>query len=157
MKKLVVYFSATGHTADVAERLAETLGADTAAIVPAVPYTPHDLDWNDKNSRSTVEMDDPTCRPAMKGKPDISGYDVIYLGFPVWWYREPSIVDTFLEGTDFSGKALIPFVTSSASGMGSIMDNIRRLAPGAKVCDGRRFDIQVSGDTLRKWAEELGI
>jgi flavodoxin len=155
-KTLVVYFSYTGHLDSMAHWIADESGADLVRVTAKEAYPE---DYDETVDRAKKEQDD-DARPEIDidlTEEQMAEYDTVFFGFPVWWYREPSIVDTFLEDTDFSGKTLIPFVTSSASGMGSIMDNIRRLAPGAKVCDGRRFDIQVSGDTLRKWAEELGI
>ena len=109
MKKvLIAYFSASGVTKKVAEKMAKAAGADLFRIVPAQPYTKADLNWMDKQSRSTLEMKDRNCRPAMAEKPDVAGYDVILVGFPVWWYREPSIVDTFMESADFTGKTVAP-------------------------------------------------
>lgn len=110
---LVAYFSATGTTARAARGIAEALGADMYEIEPAQPYTSADLDWHDRKSRSSVEMDDETCRPAISGAAcDVSAYDAVFVGFPVWWYVEPRIIDTFLESHDFSGKTIVPFATS---------------------------------------------
>ena len=154
-KILVAYFSASGVTKKVAENLAKAAGADLFEIAPAQPYTAADLDWRDKQSRSTMEMKDRNCRPAMAADPDISGYDVILVGFPVWWYREPSIVDTFMESADFTGKTVVPFCTSGGSGLGDSAANLQALAPGAKVFDGKRFSSSASADELKKWAESL--
>ena len=156
MKKiLVAYFSASGVTKKVAENMAKAANADLFEIAPEQPYTRADLNWMDKQSRSTLEMKDRNCRPAMAAKPDVSGYDVILVGFPVWWYREPSIIDTFMESTDFTGKTVVPFCTSGGSGLGDSAKNMQSLAPGAKVLDGKRFSSSVSADELKKWAEQF--
>ena len=156
MKKiLVAYFSASGVTKKVAENMAKAAGADLFEIAPEQPYTRADLNWMDKNSRSTVEMKDRNCRPAMAAKPDVSGYDVILVGFPIWWYRQPSIIDTFLESADFSGKTIVPFCTSGGSGLGNSATIMQSLAPNAKVLDGKRFSSSASADELKKWVEQL--
>lgn len=156
MKKILVsYFSASGVTKRVAENMVNAVGADLFEIVPEQPYTNTDLNWMNKQSRSTLEMKDRNCRPAMATKPDVSGYDVIFVGFPVWWYREPSIIDTFMESTDFSGKTVVPFCTSGGSGLGDSAKNMQALAPGAKVLDGKRFSPSASADELKKWAEQF--
>ena len=117
--KLVAYFSASGVTAKVAETLAEAIGADIFEIEPKVPYTEADLDWMDKKARSTIEMNDPASRPEIAVKRDnMKDYDTIFVGFPIWWYVAPTIINTFLESYDFSGKTVIPFATSGGSGMG---------------------------------------
>ena len=154
-KILVAYFSASGVTAKVAKKMAEAAGADLFEIRPEQPYTKADLNWMDKKSRSTLEMNDRNCRPAMAEKPDVSGYDVILVGFPVWWYREPSIIDTFLESADFTGKTVVPFCTSGGSGLGDSAKNMQALAPDAKVLDGKRFLSSASADDLKKWAEQF--
>ena len=151
--KLVAYFSASGVTAKLAERLADAIGADVFAIEPAVPYTKADLDWMDKKSRSTIEMNDPSCRPAIASEVDnMAQYDVVFVGFPVWWYREPSIIDTFMESYDFTGKTVVPFATSGVSPIGDAGANMQALAPGAKVAAGKRFPNGVSASELEKWA-----
>ena len=156
MKKiLVAYFSASGVTAKVAAKLAEATGADLFEIAPETPYTKADLNWMDKQSRSSVEMKDRSCRPAMASKPDVSEYDVILVGFPVWWYREPSIIDTFMESADFTGKTVVPFCTSGGSGLGDSAKNMQALAPGAKVLEGKRFSASPSSDALKMWAEQF--
>ncbi|MBP5781761.1 MAG: NAD(P)H-dependent oxidoreductase [Clostridia bacterium] len=154
-KILVAYFSASGVTAKVAEKMANAAGADLFEIRPEQPYTRADLNWTDKNSRSTVEMKDRNCRPAITENPDVSGYDVILVGFPVWWYREPSVIDTFMESADFSGKTVVPFCTSGGSGLGDSAKNMNALAPGAKVLEGKRFSASASPDELKKWAEQF--
>ncbi len=152
---LVAYFSATGITAGVAKRLSKVVQADTFEIRPKVPYTQADLNWTDKESRTSVEMRDPDCRPALENPaPDLSGYDVIFVGFPVWWYREPSIIDTFLESTDFSGKLIVPFVTSGGSELGQAAANMQKLVPHGAVKNGRRFDAAVSDQVLLDWANQ---
>lgn len=132
MKKiLVAYFSASGVTKRAAEEIAAETGADLYEIVPAQPYTRADLDWTDRSSRSTLEMKDPGCRPEIAGETDVSGYDVVFVGFPVWWYVEPRIVDTFLESRDFSGKILIPFATSGGSGISGAEKSMKAHCPNA--------------------------
>ena len=154
-KALVAYFSATGTTKGVAERLAAAIGADLHEIAPASPYTAADLDWRDKTSRSTLEMADRASRPAIAGPaPDLADCDIVFVGFPIWWYREPSIIDTFVESnTDaLAGKTLVPFATSGGSGMGDSSANLQALAPAAKVPEGRRFRASASADELATWA-----
>ena len=156
MKKiLVAYFSASGVTKGVAENMAKAAGADLFEIAPKQPYTDDDLNWMDKQSRSTLEMRDRNCRPEMAAKPDVTGYDVILVGFPVWWYREPSIIDTFMESADFTGKTVVPFCTSGGSGLGDSAQNMQELAPGAKVLAGKRFSSSAPADELKSWAEQF--
>ena len=156
MKKvLVAYFSASGVTKKLSERFASEIGADLFEIVPEVPYSKPDLDWMDKKSRSTVEMNDRNCRPAIASKTEnMAQYEVVFVGFPIWWYREPSIIDTFMEAYDFSGKTVIPFATSGVSGLGDSAKNMQALAPGAKVIDGKRFPADASGQKMKAWAEK---
>lgn len=152
---LVAYFSASGVTAKVAKNLAEETGADLFAIEPETPYTAADLNWQDRESRSTIEMNDRTCRPAIRSRlEDMSRYDVVFVGFPVWWYREPSIIDTFMEAYDFSGKTVIPFATSGGSSIGDSGKNMQALAPKAKVVKGKRLAASASGKALADWASE---
>ena len=152
-KILVVYFSASGTTKQLAERLAKTMGADIHEICPEIPYTDADLNWMDKKSRSSVEMNDKTFRPAISDKVEnMDQYDTIFLGFPIWWYVAPTIVNTFLEKYDLSGKTIIPFATSGSSGMGEIGKNMEALAPGAKVDAGKRFSSGASEEELTAWA-----
>ena len=151
-KKLVAYFSASGVTKKLATNLAEAAGADLFEIVPETPYTSADLNWQDSNSRSSVEMNDRSCRPGIASKvSDMSQYDVVFVGFPVWWYREPSIIDTFAETYDFSGKTIIPFATSGSSGIGESGRNIGELAKGAKAEEGKRFSADASLEELKDW------
>mgnify|MGYP000344759363 CR=1 FL=1 len=129
-KKLVAYFSASGVTAKVAETLAEAIGADIFEIEPKVPYTEADLNWMDKKARSTIEMNDPASRPEIAVKRDnMKDYDTIFVGFPIWWYVAPTIINTFLESYDFSGKTVIPFATSGGSGMGKTEAVLHALCP----------------------------
>ena len=152
-KALVAYFSASGVTAQLAERLAGAVGADLFEIEPEVPYTAADLDWQDKKSRSSVEMGDRASRPAIASRvADMGQYDVVFVGFPVWWYREPSIIDTFMEAYDFSGKTVVPFATSGMSPIGDSGENMAALAPGAHVEAGKRFDARAAADELAAWA-----
>lgn len=154
-KALVTYFSASGVTAKLAKRLADGIGADLYEIKPETPYTSADLDWRNKSSRSSVEMDDQSSRPPIADKvQDMSQYDVVFVGFPVWWYREPSIIDTFMESYDFSGMTVVPFATSGSSGIGDSGKNMQALAPGAKVVAGKRFNAGESEDALKQWASE---
>ena len=132
--KLVAYFSATGTTKNAAEKVAAELGADIFEIAPEVVYTKADLNWMDKKSRSSVEMADKSIRPKMDGKTvDISKYDEIYIGFPVWWYVAPTIINTFLESYDFTGKTIKLFATSGGSGFGKTVEELQPSAPGAAI------------------------
>lgn len=136
-KTLVAYFSASGVTKSVAERLAKTAGADLFEIEPAKPYTAADLNWNDKNSRSTFEANDPTCRPAIASKPlELDEYSTIFLGFPIWWYVAPAIIKTFLESQSFAGKKIVLFATSGDSDMGKTAKVLEASAPGATIVPG---------------------
>ena len=155
MKTMVAYFSASGVTKKAAENLAKAANADLFEIAPVQPYTHADLNWMDIKSRSTIEMNDRSCRPAIVKTPDVAPYDVIFVGFPVWWYREPSIIDTFLESADFTGKTLVPFCTSGGSGLGESTDNFRTLAPGARVLEGRRLTHRDDETSLRIWVESI--
>lgn len=156
-KVLVACFSATGVTLKVAKELAEVENADLFEIVPAEPYTAADLDYTNPKSRSCVEMNDPNCRPAVSSKvQDMGQYDVIFLGFPIWWNREPSVVDTFLEDYDFTGKTIVPFCTSGGSPIGFTGDRIKNLTGGkAAVTNGKRLGGTVSMEELKIWAEGL--
>ena len=152
-KTLVAYFSASGTTAKVAKKMAEAIGADLFEIKPETPYSGADLNWQNKNSRSSVEMNDRSSRPAIAVKAaDMPQYDVVFVGFPVWWYREPSIIDTFMESYDFAGKTVIPFATSGGSGLGDSAVNMQKLAKGAKDVNGKRFSGSASAEELKAWA-----
>ncbi len=155
-RKLVAYFSASGVTAKLAETLSETIGADLYAIEPEVPYTKADLNWMDKKSRSTIEMNDPASRPAIAGKRDnMDDYDTIFVGFPIWWYVAPTISNTFLESYDFTGKTIIPFATSGGSGMGKTNEKLAPSCPGAKLLEGKVWKKNAKATDLSVWAEEL--
>ena len=155
-RKLVAYFSASGVTAKVAEKLSEAIGADLYAIEPEVPYTKADLDWMDKKSRSTIEMNNPASRPAITGKRDnMNDYDTVFVGFPIWWYVAPTIINTFLESYDLTDKTIIPFATSGGSDMGKTNEKLLPSCKGAKLLNGKGFKASVSGADLAKWAEGL--
>ncbi len=152
---LVAYFSASGVTAKVAEKLAKAIDADLYEIAPVVPYTKTDLNWMDKKSRSSVEMNDRSCRPTIATTVEnMAQYGTVFVGFPIWWYREPSIIDTFMEAYDLTGKTVVPFATSGGSGLGDSYKNMQALAPGAKVYDGEKFSQTVSEKTLKEWADK---
>ncbi len=156
MSSLVAYFSATGTTARAATRLAQAIGADLFEIVPERPYSTADLNWNDKSSRSSVEMANESCRPAIASLVDnMDDYDTVYVGFPVWWYVEPRIVDTFLEAHDLAGKTVVPFATSGGSGLGRAPQRMAELAPGARVAEGRMLNGNPGLDELRDWVASL--
>lgn len=155
MKKLVAYFSASGVTRSAAERLAKAAGADLFEIKPAVPYTRTDLDWTNKKSRSTVEMNDPDSRPEIAQRlSNIDDYDTIFLGFPIWWYVAPTIIDTFVESCDFSGKTIIPFATSGGSGMGKTEEVLKSLCPNANWKKGKVLN-RVSDAELENWLDSI--
>lgn len=136
--KLVAYFSASGKTAETAKKLAAAAGADIYEIRPAVPYTKADLNWMDKQSRSSIEMSDHSSRPALADTDaDIMDHDTIYIGFPVWWYIAPTIINTFLESYDFSGKRIILFATSGGSGFGKTVENLKVSAPDSQITEGK--------------------
>ena len=152
-KALVAYFSASGATAAVAKRLSNAIGADLFEIKPVQPYTKEDLDWY-KSSRSNLEMKDRSCRPAIAERlENMNDYSVIFLGFPIWWYREPSIIDTFLDSYYFTGKTIVPFCTSGGSGMGDTEKNMQSVVKNGRVTVGRRFEKTASEDELKSWAE----
>ena len=156
MKTLVAYFSASGVTAKAASALAAAIDGDLYEIKPAVPYTDADLNWRDQNSRSSIEMKDPTSRPALADTDaPIAGYDRIFLGFPIWWYTAPAIIRTFLESYDFSGKTIILFATSGGSGLGKTASDLTGCCPGAVIKEGQMLNGHYSKDTLKQWAENL--
>ena len=155
MKTLVAYFSPTGTTAAVAERLAEAVGADIFEIEPKKHYTEEDLNWWDSESRSSKEMKDPSSRPETSCVRDnMADYDVIALGFPIWWGKAPTIVNTFLEEHDFTGKAIVPFATSGGSGYGNTNASLAESCKGAELKEGIIFPYDVSMDELRGWFDE---
>ena len=152
-KTLVAYFSATGNTARAAERLAKAIGADLHEIRPKVPYTKKDLDWTDTHSRSTLEMNDLSSRPAMAEQPgDLSAYDTVFLGFPIWWYVAPRIISTFVESCDLTGKKVVLFATSGGSGFGKALDELRPLCPGADWEEGKLLN-RISDEALAELAK----
>ncbi len=154
-KILVAYFSATGNTKVVAEKLAAAINADLFEIVPEQLYTSDDLNWQNNQSRSSIEMGDKSSRPTIASKIDnISQYKIVFVGSPIWWGREPSIMDTFIESYDFADKTIIPFVTSGSSDIGDYGANLQALAPNAKVLTGKRFPNDVSAEELKVWADE---
>ncbi len=157
-KALVAYFSASGVTAALAKRLAESIEADLFEIKPETPYTHADLNWMNRSSRSSVEMADRASRPAIAGAvTNLADYATVYVGYPIWWYREPSIIDTFVESNAeaLAGKTIVPFATSGGSGMGDSTKNLQSLAPKAKVVEGRRFRGSTSADDLKNWAKQF--
>ena len=157
-RKLVAYFSASGVTGNVAKVLAEAVGADLYEIKPAVPYTAADLNWMDKNARSTVEMNDPSSRPAVaNADANVEDYDVVFLGFPIWWYVAPTIINTFLEQYDFTGKTIVPFATSGSSGMGKTNEKLAPSCPGAKLLPGKLLNGKPSRQDLAAWVESLKL
>ena len=158
MNTLVAYFSASGSTAKLAQTLAAAAEAKAYEIKPAVLYERRDLNWMDKKARSTVEMQDKSCRPALADTAaPVERADVIFLGFPIWWYREPSIIDSFLDAYDFSGKTIVPFFTSGGSELGDGQGRIEALAKGAKVLSGKRFSARASERELKNWVSGLGL
>lgn len=156
-KKLVAYFSASGVTAKAAKNLAEAAGADLFEIKPEVPYTQADLDWHDKNSRSSVEMRDSKSRPQIAdGDARIADYDVIFVGFPIWWYVAPTIINTFLESYDFAGKTIILFATSGGSGFGKAVEGLKgSVADSTVIREGKLLNGNPSVAELKKWVESL--
>ena len=154
---LVAYFSASGVTKRLAENLAKASNGDLFEIEPKERYTDADLNWMDKKSRSSVEMADRNSRPEIKNKTDIAKYKYIFVGFPIWWYREPSIIDTFLEQYDFAGKTIIPFATSGGSGLGEAPQNMQELAVKAKVLSGKKLSANESEVNLKNWINSLNL
>lgn len=157
-KKLVAYFSASGITESVARNLSQTAGADLYRIQPEVPYTSADLDWMNKKSRSSIEMNDPASRPAIvAGDLEISSYDVVFLGFPVWWYMAPTIINTFLETYDFSGKTVIPFATSGSSGIENCEKKLQQQYPSINWKSGKLLNGHPGQDVLDSWVKSLNV
>ena len=158
-KTLIAYFSASGVTAKLAKNLAEAAGADLYEIRPETPYTNADLNWQNKNSRSSVEMNDKSFRPAIADtNANIADYDTIFVGFPIWWYVAPTIINTFLEAYDFSGKTIILFATSGGSGMGNSAKELRSsVSDSAVIKDGKRFSANASVNELKEWVKSLAI
>ena len=155
-KKLVAYFSATGTTAKLAENLAEAIGADIFEIRPKEPYTAADLDWQNEKSRSSVEMRDLSSRPEVSEKRDnMEEYDIIYVGFPIWWYIAPTIINTFLESYDLSGKTIVSFATSGGSGMGKTNEKLLPSCDGATLIEGKVWRANASKEELLKWTNNI--
>ena len=156
-KTLVAYFSATGTTAQAAKLLAKAAGADLYEIRPAVPYTKADLNWMDDKSRSSLEMRDPSSRPAIAGRAEnMDAYDRIFLGFPIWWYVAPALINSFLESYDFSGKTIILFATSGGSGFGKTVEGLKNsVSPTARIIKGRLLNGRLSESELRAWVQAL--
>ena len=157
-KKLVAYFSASGVTGKVAAKLANAIGADLFEIVPEVKYTRSDLNYMNSKSRSSVEMADKSSRPGIKNKiEDLNRYDTVYLGFPIWWYVAPTIINTFLESYDFTGKTIIPFATSGGSGMGKTNEKLLPSCVGAKLVDGKVLAPSIKIAELSAWVDSLNL
>lgn len=157
-KVLVAYFSATHTTQGVAEKIADGLNADLYEIVPEQPYTDADLNYNDNNSRSTLEMADASVRPAISGSVEnMDQYDVVFIGYPIWWGEAPRILSTFVESYDFSGKTIVPFCTSGGSGIGSSASNLEQLTSGAVWLSGQRLKSSDSEETIMEWVNGLGL
>lgn len=152
---LVAYFSATNTTEGVAEHIANGLSSDLYEIVPEEPYTDADLNYNDNNSRSTIEMNDSSSRPAISGSVEnMDQYDIVFIGYPIWWGEAPKIVSTFMESYDFSGKTIVPFCTSGGSGMGKTNEGLEKSCPGAKLMAGKLLN-GVSNTEMKAWAESI--
>lgn len=157
-KILVAYFSASGVTAKAAWKLSEAIGADLYEIRPEVPYTSADLNWTDKKSRSSVEMNNPASRPAIAEElQGMEKYDVVFVGFPIWWYVAPTIIHTFLESYDFSGKTIVPFATSGGSGIGKTNEKLAASCKAATLLQGRMLNENLSEADLKAWVEGLPL
>lgn len=155
-RKLVAYFSASGVTAKAAKTLAEAAGADLYEIKPKVAYTSADLDWTNKKSRSSLEMNDPSSRPELADTAaGIDKYDVVFVGFPVWWYTAPTIIRTFLESYDFGGKEVVPFATSGGSGLGKTSETLQEVVPAASVREGKMLNGRLNAAELKQWADNF--
>ena len=157
-KTLVAYFSASGVTEKVAQTLAKTIGADIFEIAPKVKYTKADLNWMDKQSRSTIEMNDPSSRPEIAAKcENMSEYDTVFVGFPIWWYIAPTIINTFLESYDLTGKTIVPFATSGGSGMGKTNEKLAPSCKGAKLLEGKVLKGSANGSDIAAWVNSLSV
>ena len=154
-KALVAYFSASGVTEKLAQRLAEAIGADLHEIQPETPYTDADLNWMNKKSRSSVEMNDKSFRPPVANHVEnMAQYDTVFVAFPIWWYVAPTIINTFLEAYDWQGKTIVPLATSGGSGMGKTNEELKASCPGGNLQEGKRFPAQASGKDLKTWAQK---
>lgn len=157
-KVLVAYFSATNTTKGIAEHIANGLNADIFEIVPEDPYTNADLNYNDNNSRTTIERNDPDARPAISSSVDnMEQYNIVFIGYPIWWGEAPKIVSTFMESYDFSGKIIIPFCTSNSSGIGSSATNLEQFTSDAQWLSGRRLNGSDSQDVVMEWVNSLDL
>ena len=157
-KVLVAYFSVTHTTENIAKEIANIAGADLYEIVPEQPYTDEDIDYNDDNSRCTVENNDSSARPAISGKIDnLDQYDIVFIGYPIWWGKAPKIMNTFVESYNFEGKIIVPFCTSASSGIGSSADNLVKSTDGATWKDGQRFSSNATMDDIASWINDLEI
>ena len=155
-KVLVAYFSATGTTARAAQKVADATGGELYTITPAQPYTDADLDWNDKQSRSSVEMNDPKARPALGYKrSDVSDYDIVFIGYPIWWDLAPRIIDTFIESHDLKGKTVIPFATSGSSSIANSAATLKRTYPALNWKEGKLLN-HADEKIIRTWIDRLG-
>lgn len=158
-KKLVAYFSASGKTAKVAQMLADAVGADIHEIEPKVPYTKADLNWMNKKSRSSIEMNNKDIRPEIaQSNVQIGDYDVFFLGFPIWWYVAPTIINTFLERADFSGKTIILFATSGGSKFGKTVDELKvSVSADTEIVEGKLLNGRQTVTSIKAWTDTLGI
>ena len=158
-KTLVAYFSASGETARLAKTVADVTGGDLFEIEPERRYSDADLNWRDKQSRSTLEMNEVTSRPAIASRvADMAQYDVVFTGFPIWWYQAPRIIETFLESYDLAGKTVIPFATSGGSGMGKTEEILKACCPAeTRWLPGKRMSSRESTVSVKKWVESLGV
>ena len=157
-KVLVAFFSATNTTQGIAEQIAQGTGADVYEIVPEEPYTDADLNYNDDNSRTTIEMNDPSARPAISGSVEnMDQYEIVFLGYPIWWGQAPKVIYTFLESCDFGDATIVPFCTSGSSGIGSSADGLQELTENARWLDGQRFSGSASQNTAASWVQGLDL
>lgn len=155
---LVAYFSASGVTARLAKTLVEVTGGELYEICPVSPYTSADLNWNNKNSRSSVEMNDKSSRPAIAAPvAHMEQYDTVFVGFPIWWYEAPRIIQTFLESYDLSGKTVVPFATSGGSGMGKTASILQKSCPAARIFPGKRMSAAADVCEVSAWVKSLGL
>ncbi|MDO5570473.1 MAG: flavodoxin [Bacteroidales bacterium] len=155
-KKLVVYFSCTGTTKKAAQELAKTINADLFEIKPEIPYTPADLDWNNKKSRSSVEMKNLDSRPAIASKvTNINSYDAVFIGFPIWWDLAPTIINTFIESYDLNNKMIVPFATSGGSGIENSQKNLKKSYPKLKVVSGKLLNGKINNETIKGWFDKI--
>lgn len=155
-KTLVAYFSASGVTKGLAQKVASATGGDLYEITPAVPYTDADLDWRNSKSRSSIEMKDKSSRPEIVGKVEnMADYDTVYIGFPIWWYVAPTIINTFMEQYDLAGKTVIPFATSGSSGMGNTNAELAPSCKGAVLKDGKRFEANADEAEIKTWTAQF--